>query len=160
MSNRGSFFLRALGALILIGVLLAGGVLLYQAGQAQGYQMGVAAASQAAGGETPGTAPMVPYGPGYWPYSRGPHFGFFPFFPFGWLCGSIFLVLLVLFALRMIFWPRRWHHHGKGPGGWEGHPHPWGPYGWGQTPWGPPPGTQDQPGSESGADQTASGSPA
>ncbi|OGO33618.1 MAG: hypothetical protein A2W35_14290 [Chloroflexi bacterium RBG_16_57_11] len=166
MSYRGSFFLRALGVLILIGVLLAGGALLFRAGQAQGYQTGIAAgvaASAAAGGETPGTASVTPYGPGYGPaYWRnypGPHFGFFPFFPFGGLCGSILLVLLVLFALRLIFRPWGWFHHGKGPGGWGEHPHEWGPHGWGPHTWGPPPEpgpggtktTADQPAGESSA---------
>ena len=162
MSHRGSFFLRFLGVLILVGILLAGGALLYRAGQTQGYQMGAAAASSAAEGETPGTAPLVPYGPGYWPYYPRPHFGLFPFFPFGGLCSSILLVLLVLFALRLIFWPRHWFYHGKGPGGWGEHPHEWGSH-----PWGPPPWTKDQPGSETepggaktAADQPASGSPA
>jgi hypothetical protein len=127
MSNRGSFFLRALGALVLIGVLAAGGALLFQAGQAQGYQMGVTAASSATGGETQGATPLVPYGPAYWPYYARPHFGFFPF---GWLCGSILMVFLALFALRLVLWPRRWYHHGKGPGDWGDHPHPWGPPPW------------------------------
>jgi hypothetical protein len=140
VSNRGSFFLRLLGALILTGALLAGGALLFRAGQAQGYQMGVTAGA-AANGETPETAPVVPYSPGYWPaygpYYPGPHFGFFPFAPFGGLCGSILLVFLALFALRLIFRPRFWGH----PGYWHGHPHPaggppwtrgWGPEGTGE----------------------------
>ena len=157
MSNRGSFFLRSLGVLILIGVLLAGGALLFQAGQAQGYQIGVAAAGQAVNGETPGTAPLVPYGRGYWPYYARPPFGFFPFFPFGGLCGSILMVLLVLFALRLIFRPRHWFYHGKGPGDWGEHPHEWGPH-----PWGPPPWTRDQQQAEpgQGGTKTAADQPA
>jgi len=165
MSSRGSFFLRSLGVLILIGLLLAGGALLFRAGQVQGYQMG-AAASAAASSEAPGTSPAVPYGPGYWPgywpHYPGPHFGFTPFFPFGGLCGSILLVLLVLFALRLIFRPRHWFYPGKGPGGWGEHPHAWGSHGWGPPPW-----MKDQPPAESGpggakttTDQPAGGSPA
>jgi hypothetical protein len=162
MSTRGSFFLRGLGVLILIGALLAGGLLLFRAGQTQGYQMGAAAASAVASGETPAPAPVTPYGPAYRPYYPGPHFGFFPFFPFGWLCGSILLVLLVLFAFRLIFRPHHWFYHGKGPGGWGEHPHEWGSHGWGPPPW-----TRDQPqsetgpgGTKTGVDQPAGGSPA
>ena len=161
MSGRGSFFLRLLGVVILVGVMLAGGALLFRAGQAQGYQMGVAASAASAataGGETPSTAQVAPYGPGYWsgygPYYPYPHFGFFPF---GWLCGSIFFVFLALFALRWIFFPHRWHHDGKG--GWGEHPHAWGPH-----PWGPPNETRSwgtsPSGTNPGADQTAGGSPA
>jgi hypothetical protein len=152
MSTRGSFFLRLLGVFILVGIMLAGGALLFRAGQMQGYQMGAAgAAANAAAGETLGTAPVVPYGPGYWPgygpgYYPGPHFGFFPF---GWLCGSIFLVFLALFAFRLIFRPWGWRHHGMGPGGWGQHPH--GPYGWGPYGYGPPPPGKDQPQAETGA---------
>jgi hypothetical protein len=157
MSHRGSFFLRALGVLILIGALLAGGTLIFRAGQAQGYSMGAAAASQAASAETPGTAQLVPYGPGYWPYYARPHFGFYPFFPFGGLCGSILLVLLVLFALRLIFRPRHWFYHGKGPGDWGNPPHSWGPH-----PWGPPPWMRDQPQADTGqgGTKTAANEPA
>ena len=158
MSNRGSFFLRGLGVLILIGALLAGGLLLFRAGQAQGYQMGAAAASAVASGETPAPAPVTPYGPGYWPayrpYYPGLHFGFFPFFPLGGLCGSILLVFLVLFALRLIFRPRNWFHYSKCPGDW------------GEHPCGPPPWVRDQPQSETGpggmkttSDQPAGESP-
>ena len=120
MSHRGSFFLRSLGVLILIGAMLVGGVLLFRAGQAQGYLMGASAATSAASGETLETALAVPYSPAYWPYYARPHFGFFPFAPFGGLCGSILLVLLVLFALRLIFRPHFWGY----PGYWHGHPHP------------------------------------
>lgn len=120
MSNRGSFVLRLLGVLILAGALLAGGALLFRAGQVQGYQMGAVAASSTAGGEAPGSAPVVPYGPAYWPYYPHPHMGFFPFAPLGGLCGSLLLVLVALFALRLIFRPRFWGH----PGYWHGHPHP------------------------------------
>lgn len=162
MSYRGSFFLRGLGVLILVGILAAGGVLLYQTGQAQGYQMGAAAASAAASGEAPGTAPLAPYGPGYWPYYARPPFGFFPFFPFGALCGSILLVLFGLFALRLIFRPRHWFDPGKGPGDWGEHPHEWGFH-----PWGPPPWMKDRPQAETGQgraktapDQPAGESPA
>jgi hypothetical protein len=138
MYRRGSIFLRVLGVLILVGILLAGGALLFRAGQTQGYQMGAAAASQATSGEMPGTAPVVPYGSGYWSYYPGAHFGFFPFFPFGGLCGSILLVLLVMFALRLIFRPRGWFYHDKAPGGWGPHS------------WGPPPWMRDQPQAEPG----------
>lgn len=157
MFRRGSFFLRVLGALILMGVVLAGGVVLFQAGQSQGFQMGMAAASSTAGNETQGTMPLVPYGPGYWPYYARPHFGFSPFFPFGGLCGSILMVLLALFALRLIFWPRRWLYHGNGPGAWGNHPHPWGPPPWMKE---QPQPEAGQAGSNSAADQPAGASSA
>jgi hypothetical protein len=151
-----------MGVLVLIGLLLAGGALLFRAGQVQGYQTGIAAGAAADGGEAPGTAPVTPYGPaywpGHWPHYPGPHFGFFPFFPFGWLCGSILLVFLVLFALRLIFRPWGWHHHGKGPG-------EWGPYGWGPPPWAKDQGQPDSGGAKAsgvntGPDQPAGESPA
>jgi len=116
--------------LILIGALLAGAALLFRAGQAQGYIMGATAASRAAGSDPSGAAPLVPFGPGYWPSYAHPPFSFFPFAPFGGLCGSILMVLLVLFALRLIFRPHRWFDDRQGPGDWRAHPHPWGPPPW------------------------------
>jgi len=104
MFGRGSFFLRILGVLILIGLLLVGGALLFRAGQAQGYQMG-AAASAAASGETPGTAPVVPYGPGYWP---GYWPGYYPartsaFSRSAGCAARSSWFFLALFAFRLIF---------------------------------------------------------
>jgi hypothetical protein len=171
MSGRGFFFLRLLGVVILVGVMLAGGALLFRAGQAQGYQMGVAAsaAANAAGGQAPSTAPLAPYGPGYWP-AYGPYYPYahFGFFPFGWLCGSIFFVFLILFLIRWIFFPHRWRHDGKGgwgQHGWGEHSHEHGPYGWGPYGWGPQAPGKDQPPAETGSGgaqpgQGASGTPA
>jgi hypothetical protein len=114
---------RILSALILIGLLVGGGVLLYRAGWSQGYLAASAAKQVAAGG----TGPAVPLAPGALPY--GPWFypGFF--FPFGFFFTGLLVFLAGLFLLRLIFLPFRmaaWgsHHHGWRHEGWEGHPMP------------------------------------
>lgn len=155
MSCRSSFFVRALAGLVLAGLLLAGGALLFQAGQAQGYQMGLVAADRAAGGETQAVTPPLPYG--YWPAYARPPFGLFPFAPLGGLCGSILIVLLALFALRLIFWPRRWFYDGKGAGNWRNHPHPWGPPPWTREQQRPEAGSSEPPAADG---QTSGASPA
>jgi hypothetical protein len=115
MFYRGSFFVRILLALVLLGVLAVGGYLIFQAGQAQGYALGQAAAGQAPG------AQALPY-PGYFPYPmyyRG--FIFPPFFGLFCLGGLLFLFFI---ALGGFFRPRYWHRHPHGPSyehwhGWQ-----------------------------------------
>jgi hypothetical protein len=136
MSRTGSFLLRLVGFLILIGLLAAGGVLIYQAGQAQGYLLGQAVGAAAEGSPSP--APLVP---GYYPpaYFYPPRYGFFPF---GGFLGLIFGVFLFFLALRLIFRPHYWGY----PGRWHAHGH------WpqGGHPWGPPPWARDNPSPEKG----------
>ena len=138
MYRRGSFFLRALGIVLFIVALIAGGAIIYQAGQAQGYLLGSSAASR----EAPTTAPGAPFVPAYPPYFW-PHFGFFPF---GGLLGVIGMVLLFSFVLRLVFWPHGWHHAAPGAHAehWHGKPHPWG-----EAPWM----RERQPGEDSEAEQ-------
>jgi hypothetical protein len=135
MNPRTSIFLRLLGALILIGLLVGGGALLYRAGQTQGYLMGQAAA----GAQAPSNSPALPPASGYPPYYYyGPHWGFgFGFFPFGFF-GLFFGALLFFFALRLLIGPRRWYYHGPWRGDWQNHPY------------GPPPWTRGQPNPETG----------
>jgi len=125
MFRTGSFFIRLLGFLVLVGLLIAGGALIFQAGQTQGYLLGQAFA----GAEAPAGVQPAPLAPGYPPYYYyRPHFGFFPF---GGFFGLFLGVLLFFFLLRLVFWPRHWGHK---YGHWHDHP----PYQEGQHPWGDP----------------------
>ena len=129
MFNRGSFVLRLIGALLLVGLMIGGGVLAYRAGMAQGIAQAPAVAealSHAA--ESGQVAPVPAYGYEYPGYRMRPHFGFFLF---GGIFGFIFFIFLFFGLMRMMFF-RRWawhyaHMHGHGP--WQGH----GP--WGTPPW-------------------------
>lgn len=126
MFRRGGFF-RFLLTLLLVGLLVAGGVALYQAGFGQGYQAGALAASAAAGSD--GTTHLPAYGY-FWP----PYAGYgIPFFnPFGIFLGIGFF-LFVFFVIGGLFRfgaYRRWAGKG-GPEGWR--------YGYGPYPhWGRP----------------------
>ncbi len=131
---RFGFLGRIVVALLLIGLLVGGGVTLYRAGFAQGYQTG--ALSVQAGGnpatpQTPFSGGVPPYYYYYWPHYGFP--GFFP--PFGLFFG-IGLFLLFLFLIGGLFrgfgWRGRHGYYGYGPGpGWGPHPHDRGP---GETP--------------------------
>ena len=131
MFKRGSFVIRLIGALLLIGLMFGGGMMAYRAGVAQGIarapEMAEALSSAAESGQV---APMPGYGYGYgYPgYRMHSHFGFFPF-------GSIFGVFLIAFLffglMRLIFRPWGWHYghmHGRGP--WKGYGRHWGPPPW------------------------------
>jgi hypothetical protein len=131
MFFRGSFFFRALAALLVVGVLIIGGMLIFQAGQSQGYALGAASA----GGEVPALPSGVPYYPAY----MGPHFGFFPFMLLPFLClGG--LVLFAFAAMGGFFRHRHWGYAPGGPHseaawqGWHEHTHPWGPPPWAKQP--------------------------
>ena len=108
MSERGSVVWRVLAALILVGVLIAAGVYIYQAGISQG----IAQAALVSKEGSPQPVPGYPYYPGFY----GPHFGFFPGFS---LFGFFFFGLLILFLLRWVFRPWGWRQHGY----WHAHPH-------------------------------------
>jgi hypothetical protein len=107
MYRRSWFFVRLFGVLLLVGVLLAVGALAFQAGQAQGYAMGLAMSGE--------ELAVPPAGLTGYPFWGRPYVGFAPMGPFlGLLClGG--LGLAFLFALGAIFRPRHWHRH-PGPG--------------------------------------------
>jgi hypothetical protein len=115
---RFGFLFRFLLALVLIGVLVAGGMALYRTGWAQGYQ--TAAVTTAAGSAAGAAAPAVPAP--YYAYPPVPYgygYGFHPFFfPFGPLLGIGFF-LFVIFAIGGLFrfGMRRHWAGGYGPGG-------------------------------------------
>ncbi len=133
MSRTGFWFLRFVLALVLIGVLVGGGALVFHAGQVQGYAQGLAASGKlpAPQGVAPqGSVPAAPVYPGYWPgywggYGwGGPHF----FFPFGPLFGLFFFLifffliggLVRMLIFRRFFWGGPWQGgHWRG-GPWEG----------------------------------------
>jgi hypothetical protein len=146
MFHKGHFILRLFGALLLIAALVGGGALLFRAGQAQGYAIGLAnsAAEQLAPGANPapGAVPGPFYGYGYY----RPHF--MPFFaPFGFLGGGLIVLFFFLFVggiFRMFAWRRHamWHTGYGSHGPWSGGPHPWG----GPTPpWASQPGDPNKP---------------
>jgi len=129
MFDRGSFVLRLIGVLLLLGLMIGGGVIAYRAGVAQGIAQAPAVAqaitNAAENGQSlPGTA--YGYGYGYPYYGFRPHFGFFPF---GGIFGAILFFFLFFGLLRLIlFRPWGWHMHGRGP--WKGYYGPWGPPPW------------------------------
>ncbi|NOH03786.1 MAG: hypothetical protein HND47_18390 [Chloroflexi bacterium] len=109
---RNGFIVRLIGALLLLGLVAAGGYMAYKAGVAQGIAQSPAVAEAIQEG-----APISPmYGPAYGHYGYG--FGFHPFHPLGAICGSIFFLFLFFGLLRLVFWGRG--HHGHWHKGWEG----------------------------------------
>ena len=112
MFRTGFIFVRILAALVLMGLLIAGGYMVFRAGEAQGYALGAAAAT---GAVTAPQAPVpaYPFYPGGWPGYYGMHF--FPFGPlFGLFCfgGVVFFFFAVVGG---IFRRRAWHHaHAEG----------------------------------------------
>ncbi len=123
MFQQGNFVLRFLGALILIGALAGGGFMLFRAGQAQGYALGLASAGKelSAPGAAPANPPVPYYGYGYYHPFFMPFFA--PFGLFGFGLPLLFFFLIVGGISRLFFWRRHamWHA-GYGPRG----PHPWG----------------------------------
>jgi hypothetical protein len=132
MSNRGSFVLRLIGALLLVGLMIGGGVMAYRAGVAQGIAQAPVVAQAISKAAESGQALPVPaysYGYGYPVYGFRPHFGFFPL---GGIFGFFLLIFLFFGLMRLIFF-RRWawgygHMHGRGP--WKGYGGPWGTPPW------------------------------
>ena len=134
MFNRGSFVLRLIAILLLIGLMIGGGVMAYRAGIAQGIAQAPAVAEALSNAAESGQGLPVPaygygYGYGYPGYRMHPHYGFFPF---GGILGFILFIFLFLGLLRLIFFrPWAWHYgpmHGRGH--WKGYGHPWGPQPW------------------------------
>jgi hypothetical protein len=96
-----SIVFRVVMALILIGAVIGLGVWAYSLGVTKGSMM-----------STEVSAPVAPYGMPVWPIYGFPFFGFL-------IClVPLFLVLMISFAFRGIFWhgPRRWGHYYPGPG--------------------------------------------
>ena len=130
MFNRGSFVLRLIGALLLVGLMIGGGVMAYRAGMAQGIAQAPAVAEALSNAAESGQSLPVPaYGYGYPGYGLRPHFGFFPF---GGILGFILFAFLFFGLLRLIFFrPWAWHYsHMRGRGPWKGYGHPWGSPPW------------------------------
>ncbi len=96
------FLVRAVVAVVVIGLLVMGGLAIHRMGWSQGYRMGQLAVE----GEDIATAPHTYYGFGY----GGRPFGFGPF-----LCGAGLLFLLFV-AVGQIFRLLAWKKvMGRGP---------------------------------------------
>ena len=118
MFRRGSFWFGLFGFIVLGVLLVAGGALLFQAGQSQGYALGLAAAN----GETPPALPLAGTN------AFRPWLGFSPFVPlFVLLCLAPLAFFTFLCLLRFFTWGAWRHHHSRG-----------------RYPWGPPPWPKDQ----------------
>jgi hypothetical protein len=115
MFRRGSLFLRILLALIVVGILIGAGAILYRAGYNQGYLVGAAAGDKALDFDR-----NFPFWLGYHPFMHSHTFTPFVSLPV-LFCGGIFLLLLI----GALFLPRPWHYHTR--------------------PWGPPPWMKDHP---------------
>lgn len=102
MFRNGFWIWRLLAGLILIGGLIFAGVLLFQAGHAQGYAQGVAVSGE----EIQPAAPPASIFPGY--YHR-PHLFFFPF---GGLFGMLLWGFLIFAFFGFLFRRRLWQHGG------------------------------------------------
>ena len=116
---RGGIVVRIVLAITLVVVLVGGGMALYRAGWAQGYQAGTFISN----GEGIESVPMVPQFRGLPQQSFMPGFGF----PFFGLCLGIGFVFLVLFLVGGLLkpWERwRWARHPYHHGSWEHGPMP------------------------------------
>jgi hypothetical protein len=123
MFRKGLWIVRLAAIVLALVALVVGGVWLFQAGQAQGYALGIAAAAGSV--EAPSVPQaMAPLYPAYgwmWPYAYGPH-GLI-----GLLClGGVGLIFLVLLGSLFRF-PGKHHHARWGEGGWEGRHGSFGP---------------------------------
>lgn len=123
-NNRGSFVVRLIGALLLVGLLIGAGALAYRAGVAQGIARAPEVAEALSSAAENGQVAPVP-GYGYPVYGMRPHFGFFPF---GGIFGFILFLFLFFGLMRLIFFrPWSWHYgHMHGRGYWKKHGRHWG----------------------------------
>ena len=133
MFRTGFFLFRLVGILVLIALLVGGASMLFHAGQAQGYAMGL----NAAGKDLPVPAPYYGYGYGW----MAPHFS-----PFGPFMGLFFLGLPLLFVFILVGGFFRRMAWGHGPQ----HMHAWGPPPWTTGPQQPPAATPPVPGPSAG----------
>jgi hypothetical protein len=123
---RNGLVFRIIGALLLIGLIAAGGFMAYKAGVEQGVAQAPAVATAIAKSVENGQGAPIPpmmydrgygYGPGY-PMMYGHHE--FGFFPLGGICFSIFFLFLFFGLMKMVFF-RRMHHEGHSYGPWGRH---------------------------------------
>jgi hypothetical protein len=101
-------FVRVVLGLLLVAVIIAGGVAVYRAGWAQGYQANIISTG---GGEID-SGMLVPGFRGYMYAPLYPGFGF----PFFGLCLGIGFIFLVMFLVGGLLRPWGWKR-------WAGHPH-------------------------------------
>lgn len=121
---RNGFIFRLIGALLLVGLVAAGGFMVYKAGVAQGIAQApqVAEAIQQSAENGQPVPPMYGYG---YPYGYGFGYRHHFFNPFSAICFSILFLFFFFGFLRMVFfrrWHRGWGHHGHHGhwGKWEG----------------------------------------
>jgi hypothetical protein len=99
----GTNVFRVLLAIVLLGTIAVAGVYVYNMGLVQGRAEGAQLPGQDPGGMV---YPPYRYGPFFWPFGFG----------FGCL-GPLFLLFLIFFLTRLLFWwPRGrwgWHHYGE-----------------------------------------------
>ena len=118
MYYRGSFFFRTLAVLLMVGFLVLGAALIFQAGRATGYSLGLASGSAEV--LIPGAQPI----------------GMFPSAPFMILLALLCLggmSFLFFFAMMGIFGRKRWQAYGR-----HKHTHDWDAAHtahWGTPPW-------------------------
>ena len=129
MFQKGPFIvLRLIGALFLVGLMVGGGFMAYNAGVSQALAQApevAKAIEQASENGQPVPFPPMLYGHGYG-YGYGPgmypyhHFGFFPF---GGICGSLLFLLFFFGLMKMIFFRSMWWgHRGSHGHHWGGPP--------------------------------------
>lgn len=123
---RNGFIFRLIGALLLVGLVTAGGFMAYKAGVAQG----IAQAPEVADAIQQSVENGQPVAPMYGPYGYGHPYGYgfsyrHHFNPFAGICFSIIFLFFFFGFLKMIFFRGMRHgwgnRHGQGPWGkWEG----------------------------------------
>jgi hypothetical protein len=116
MSHSGKLIFRFIGFLVLLALLAGAGVMLFQAGQAQGFAMGAASTGQQL------QSPMPYYGYGMM------HAHFFPFMGFFGIIPLLFGLFIIGGLFRLVFFGSMHMHHGPWErGGYPHHPWGWGP---------------------------------
>jgi hypothetical protein len=126
MFHKGYIIFRILGFLVLLALLAGAGVMVFQAGQAQGFALGAASSGQQL--QAPLQAPMPYYGYGYG--MMHPHF--FPFMGFFAIIPLLFGLFIIGGLFRLVFFGHSHMNHGPWTGGpWAGGPNMHHPWGWG-----------------------------
>jgi hypothetical protein len=122
MLHSGKFVFRFIGFLLFLALLAGAGVMVFQAGQAQGFALGVASGGQQL--QAPLQAPIPYYGYGMMP----PHF--FPFMGFFGIIPLLFGLFIVGGIFRMMFCGHMFMHRGP----WADGQYPRHHWGWGPQP--------------------------
>jgi hypothetical protein len=137
MFHKGFIVFRILGFIVLLGLLAGAGVMVFQAGQAQGFALGAASTGQQL--QVPLQAPLPYYG-----YSMmHPHF--FPFMGFFGIIPLLFGLFIVCGLFRLMFFGSMHMHRGPWANGqYPHHPWGWGPQS-GEAEKTPPPPTEPKP---------------